>query len=198
MEELRRIRKDKGLTQRDLAAASGVDKATISLVESGKRRPHLETLDSLAAVLEVEIGDFFPKAQAPLPFEEGGGGGDSSFLEPNLWREYALHMADFYGSLAEREAPGEQVEGWGEVVWWNASYVVAIVETIDELVRDGTFTDDDGDRIPLLKATLYMANQANRVIRRALAGPDRDVEREFWKIVGGMNLTTEQREEILA
>ncbi len=46
MEEIRRIRKERGLTQRGLAAASGVDQATISMAESGKRRPHLETLDS--------------------------------------------------------------------------------------------------------------------------------------------------------
>jgi transcriptional regulator with XRE-family HTH domain len=47
-----------------------VDPATISLIENGKRRPHLETLDSLALVLGVEVGDFFPKAQAPLWPEE--------------------------------------------------------------------------------------------------------------------------------
>jgi len=61
MEEIRRIRKERGLTQRGLAAASGVDQATISMAESGKRRPHLETLDSLAAALGVEVGNFFPK-----------------------------------------------------------------------------------------------------------------------------------------
>ena len=61
MEEIRRIRKERGLTQRGLAAASGVDQATISMAESGKRRPHLETLDSLADALGVEVGDFFQK-----------------------------------------------------------------------------------------------------------------------------------------
>jgi len=47
-----------------------VDPATISLIETGKRRPHLETLDSLALVLGVEVGDFFPKVQASLWLEE--------------------------------------------------------------------------------------------------------------------------------
>ena len=64
MEEVRRIRKERGLTQRGLAGLSGVDQATISMAESGKRRPHLETLDSLADALGVEVGDFFPKAEA--------------------------------------------------------------------------------------------------------------------------------------
>jgi transcriptional regulator with XRE-family HTH domain len=66
VQELRRIRKERGLTQRELADASGVDPATISLVETGKRRPHLETLDSLADALGVEVGSFFPQNQASL------------------------------------------------------------------------------------------------------------------------------------
>ncbi len=70
MQELRRIRKERGLTQRGLADASGVDPATISLIETGKRRPHLETLDSLALVLGVEVIEFFPKVQASLWPEE--------------------------------------------------------------------------------------------------------------------------------
>ncbi|CAN5612330.1 hypothetical protein BH24ACT22_BH24ACT22_13570 [soil metagenome] len=69
MEELRRLRKERGLTQRGLADASGVDPATISLVENGKRRPHLETLDSLAGALGVEVTDLIPKVEPPLPFE---------------------------------------------------------------------------------------------------------------------------------
>ena len=66
MEELRRLRKERGLTQRGLADASGVDPATISQVESGKRRPHLETLDSLAEALGVGVAEFFPKPQPSL------------------------------------------------------------------------------------------------------------------------------------
>ncbi len=63
MEEVRRIRKEHGLTQRGLASLSGVDQATISMLESGKHRPRLETLDTLADALGVEVRDFFPEAQ---------------------------------------------------------------------------------------------------------------------------------------
>ncbi len=66
MEELRRLRKERGLTQRELADASGVDPATISQIERGNRRPHLETLDSLADALGVEVGDFLAKSE-PVP-----------------------------------------------------------------------------------------------------------------------------------
>lgn len=73
MEELRRMREQAGLTQVDLAKASGVDRGTIIRVESGKRSPTIETLEKLARAMGAEIGDFFPKAQASLPLEYGMG-----------------------------------------------------------------------------------------------------------------------------
>ena len=73
MEELRRIREEAGLSQAQLARESGVDRATINKIEQGKRSPSIATLESLARALAVEVADFFPKAQAPLPdFEEAG------------------------------------------------------------------------------------------------------------------------------
>jgi transcriptional regulator with XRE-family HTH domain len=67
MEELTRIRTDRGWSQQQLADESGVNKATINQIERGRRSPNIETLTKLAAALSVEVADFFPKAQAPLP-----------------------------------------------------------------------------------------------------------------------------------
>jgi transcriptional regulator with XRE-family HTH domain len=64
--EIKRIRKERGLTQRGLSALSGVDQATISQIETGRHRPHLETLDKLAAALSVGVAEFFPKPQPSL------------------------------------------------------------------------------------------------------------------------------------
>lgn len=66
MEELRRIRKLRGYSQRELAIRSGVDPVTISRVETGARDPHPSTLRKLAQALDVEIADFFPR-ESPLP-----------------------------------------------------------------------------------------------------------------------------------
>ena len=100
MQELRRIRKERGLTQRELADASGVDPATISLIETGKRRPHLETLDSLALVLGVEVVEFFPKVQASLWPEE----------EPE--RRNPVHGGEAERRLSKvPEALGEYIRG---------------------------------------------------------------------------------------
>jgi len=69
MDELRRIRNERGLSQQRLADLANVDKVTIVHIEGGKVSPKVETLEKLASALEVEMADLFPKAQAPLPFE---------------------------------------------------------------------------------------------------------------------------------
>src|SRR5215212_6377068 len=66
MRELTRIREECGLSQQGLADASGVNKATISQIEHGRRSPNVETLEKLSDALGVGVADFFPKAQASL------------------------------------------------------------------------------------------------------------------------------------
>ena len=71
MEELKRLRKAKGLSQAKLAVMAGLDPSTVSQIETGARRANTGTLERLATVLGMEVADLFPKAQAPLPeFEE--------------------------------------------------------------------------------------------------------------------------------
>jgi transcriptional regulator with XRE-family HTH domain len=70
LEELKRLREEKGWSQTRLAQESGVDRATINQVEGGRRSPTISTLELLATALGAEVADFFPKAQAPLPFDD--------------------------------------------------------------------------------------------------------------------------------
>ncbi len=65
MEELKRLRRSKGLTQQELAKQSGVSQYTITEVETGRREPRPSTLRKLAEALDVEVADFFPKVSAP-------------------------------------------------------------------------------------------------------------------------------------
>ncbi len=66
MEELTRLRAERGWSQQRLADESKVNKATINQIERGRRSPNVETLEKLADALGAGVGDFFPKAQAPL------------------------------------------------------------------------------------------------------------------------------------
>ena len=57
-ERLRAARKEKGLTQSELADRLGISFVGVSQWESGKRNPKKETLIRLAAVLEVPVSYF--------------------------------------------------------------------------------------------------------------------------------------------
>jgi len=64
--QVRLMREARGMTQVQLAAASGVNRATINQIERGRRKATLETLEKLALALDAEMADFFPKMQARL------------------------------------------------------------------------------------------------------------------------------------
>lgn len=70
MERLRRIRKSKDMTVRDLAKASGVAPSTISNVENGQRKPQPHTLEALAGALETSVEELkksMPVGSPPTP-----------------------------------------------------------------------------------------------------------------------------------
>jgi|SRR5918995_3191177 transcriptional regulator with XRE-family HTH domain len=69
-EEIRRRRREKGLTGVQLAAKAGMAPSAISQIETGRRSPHSASVMKLAAALECEVADLYPKApQVPLPLE---------------------------------------------------------------------------------------------------------------------------------
>ena len=57
------LRKEKGLSQEDLAERLYVSRDLISKWETGKRRPDRAALTALAALFEVDINDFEPTDQ---------------------------------------------------------------------------------------------------------------------------------------
>lgn len=83
MQVIRKLRKERGWTQRDLAGKAGTTQYTISEIELGHRDPHPTTLRKLAQALGVSVAEFFaeepanPKAVAPLPPEEAVTGSEA-------------------------------------------------------------------------------------------------------------------------
>lgn len=55
---IKALRKTRGLTQEQLAERLGVQRATISNYEIGRRSPHLKELEKIASVLGVSL-DYF-------------------------------------------------------------------------------------------------------------------------------------------
>lgn len=182
----------------------GISERTIHRwIKSGKLKSYKPGRDHQipeSAIHEViERSEVYPKVQAPLPLEFGPAGGETvSQLDPHLWRGYCEHLAAVFEMLADREESPDRVTGWADVIWWTGMYVVNLISTLDEMVEDEWFSDDDNEMMPLLQAAYRMAYHGDRVIRRALEEPDREIEAKFWEIVEGMSLTEEQRKAITA
>lgn len=87
MEEVRRLRRERGLSQAKLAALADLDPSTVSQIETGARQANARTLERIAGALGAEVADLFPKVQPPLPeIEEGAE--DDGFDSPS--RSYRL------------------------------------------------------------------------------------------------------------
>jgi transcriptional regulator with XRE-family HTH domain len=56
---VRRLRKERGWTQDDLAAETKVEQAAISLIENGRANPTLLMLQSLARALDIAFIELF-------------------------------------------------------------------------------------------------------------------------------------------
>lgn len=57
--KIKELRKCKGLTQEELAELIQMEQNSISVMESGRNFPTLGTLEKIAAVLDVNLPDFF-------------------------------------------------------------------------------------------------------------------------------------------
>ncbi|REF72486.1 MULTISPECIES: helix-turn-helix domain-containing protein [Paracoccus] len=60
---LRRHRKDRGLSQEELAFRAGLSMRYVSLLESGKHQPSLATMKALADALETNLTAMIAEAE---------------------------------------------------------------------------------------------------------------------------------------
>ncbi len=74
MNRLRVARESRGLSQKQLAEATGITATTISRYETGKRKLTVETAQQLALVLDMDWVCLFepPDTRVPLETSEGG------------------------------------------------------------------------------------------------------------------------------
>ena len=60
-EHIRRLRKERNLTQLDLEVRSGINSGDISRIENGQKNIEFHSIVKLATALDVELYQFFPK-----------------------------------------------------------------------------------------------------------------------------------------
>src|SRR5258708_2241700 len=70
-ERIKQVRIQRKLTSKELALKAGVSAPEISLLERQMRRPKTETLQRIAAALEVSSSYLLSEINADLPVEEG-------------------------------------------------------------------------------------------------------------------------------
>ena len=61
MYDLRRIRKERKLSQWKLASLAGIGRVTVNRIENGVQKPHVSTVKKLAYALDVEPYDLMPR-----------------------------------------------------------------------------------------------------------------------------------------
>lgn len=62
------LRKQRGLTQAELARSIGISRSALSLYEIEKREPDIETLNKLASLLEVPVGYILGNEQEVIDY----------------------------------------------------------------------------------------------------------------------------------
>ena len=67
-DRLRQLRKEKELSQQEVADALGFDKMTISGYENRKRHPRFDTIDTLADFLDVDINYLLGSSDQRRPY----------------------------------------------------------------------------------------------------------------------------------
>jgi transcriptional regulator with XRE-family HTH domain len=68
---LRRLRKERGLTQAGLARQIGIQQSDLSRMEKGEYRVSLDNLFKILAVFDLDLADFFgERAEATQPMQQ--------------------------------------------------------------------------------------------------------------------------------
>ena len=71
MENLRRLRKAKGLTMKELGEKVEVTESMIQMLETGKRKPSFELLLKLGEVLDCSVDDLVREEKEPVTESDG-------------------------------------------------------------------------------------------------------------------------------
>lgn len=56
-EKIRKIRKDRNISQEELAFKAGLNRAYVEYIERGERKPSVDTLAKLAKALKVKLSE---------------------------------------------------------------------------------------------------------------------------------------------
>jgi transcriptional regulator with XRE-family HTH domain len=91
--ELRRLRRQRGLTLEALASDTGLTASYLSQIEKGAAVPSISALAVIAASLDTSVGAFFSDGESPSVKVTRSGDPERFRVEPNSREEYSLLTA---------------------------------------------------------------------------------------------------------
>ena len=160
--EIRRLREARGWSQAKLAGDTGMGVSGISQIETGARNPSAVTLWKIAGALGVEVGDLFPKAQSPLPFEEASGRSPEERIETSNSLAKAVETLSItYRRALEglAGAPADDIGG----LYLQAGLIHAGAEAVAE--HAGYSIDAEGDSVAEREAKRKMCDALDKMDR---------------------------------
>jgi transcriptional regulator with XRE-family HTH domain len=106
MDQLKRLRTEKGLSQAKLAALADIDPSTVNQIERGAREASPASLRKLAQALDVSLAELLEGADPKAPRR--------SSLEPSLFNglEEERHYEKYEDVLKALGFGQEQIEAW--------------------------------------------------------------------------------------
>lgn len=112
-QNIKAIRKERGLTQKELGEACGIDEANIRKYELGKANPKIETVEKIAKALGVPI----VRIKEDLTWAEHQNTEEVKQLERStlLFEGIVVALEEIYGTVQEKSIMGET--GWERPYW---------------------------------------------------------------------------------
>lgn len=130
-ENIRKIRKEKGLTQKQLGELCGINEANIRKYELGKANPKVETVDRIAAALEVKIIDIMEK----FSIDQYKNTSEYKKLEKKVsaLRGTIAILEEIYGKVEDKAIHGEYAEGHYYLIGEGKEQFILYDDDIDNL-----------------------------------------------------------------
>jgi transcriptional regulator with XRE-family HTH domain len=143
--KLRALRKERDLTQRDLAGLASLSANAISLIERDEISPSVATLQRLAAALNVKIGYFFDEdVQTDIMHVKAGERpsitGKGVTIESIGERLRGQEMEPFFISLAPGSESGRQ-----QVIHSGHEFVYCVRGEVEYEIDGDVYTLNEGD-----------------------------------------------------
>jgi transcriptional regulator with XRE-family HTH domain len=122
MDQLKRLRTEKGLSQAKLAALADIDPSTVNQIERGAREASPATLRKLAQALDVSLAglleDATPKAPAPPSLFNNGITDEERRSKVEVvesYMRYAISRAEYYERELERSRTDQYATASGAI-----------------------------------------------------------------------------------